>query len=86
MLALQKAGLEVGYNPVGQNGGSYFCIPTGAPHAAEAMKFLAFMASDEGQQIIADNGIIPTKEGFTSDQRMANRTSATSRSKASLLI
>jgi putative spermidine/putrescine transport system substrate-binding protein len=47
MLALQKAGLEVGYNPVGQNGGSYFCIPTGAPHAAEAMKFLAFMASDE---------------------------------------
>lgn len=47
MLALQKAGLEVGYNPVGQNGGSYFCIPAGAPHAAEAMKFLAFMASYE---------------------------------------
>jgi raffinose/stachyose/melibiose transport system substrate-binding protein len=37
----------------------------------QAAAFLAFMASDEGQQIIADNGIIPAKEGFSSDQRMA---------------
>ena len=37
----------------------------------QAAAFLAFMASDEGQKIIADNGIIPAKEGFTSDQRMA---------------
>ena len=28
-------------------------------------------ASGEGKQIIADNGIIPTKEGFASDERMA---------------
>ena len=37
----------------------------------QAAAFLAFMASDEGQKIIADNGIIPAKEGFGSDQRMA---------------
>lgn len=37
----------------------------------QAAAFLAFLASDEGQKIIAENGIIPTKEGFTSDQRMA---------------
>ncbi len=55
MLALQNAGLAVGYNPVGQNGGSYFCIPKGAPHAAEAMKFLAFMASyAKGSTTMAD--------------------------------
>lgn len=47
MLALMDAGLEVGYNPVGQNGGSYFCIPKDAPHRDEAMKFLAFMAAHE---------------------------------------
>ncbi len=29
------------------------------------------MVSDEGQQIISDAGIIPDKEGFSSDQRMA---------------
>jgi raffinose/stachyose/melibiose transport system substrate-binding protein len=37
----------------------------------QAAAFLAFMASDEGQKIIADNGIIPDKNGFSSDQRMA---------------
>ncbi len=46
-------------------------MTTYSRHQAQAAAFLAFMASDEGQQIIADNGIIPTKEGFTSDQRMA---------------
>jgi len=40
-------------------------------HKEQAAAFLAFMASDEGQQIIADAGIIPDKEGFGSDQRMA---------------
>lgn len=45
MLALQKAGLNVAYNPVGQNGGSYWCIPKGAPHAEEAMKMLGYIVS-----------------------------------------
>ncbi len=52
-------------------GGDGFGMTTYSRHQAQAAAFLAFMASDEGQQIIADNGIIPTKEGFTSDQRMA---------------
>ena len=46
-------------------------MTTYSKHKPQAAAFLAFLASDEGQQIIADNGIIPTKEGFTSDQRMA---------------
>jgi ABC-type glycerol-3-phosphate transport system substrate-binding protein len=29
------------------------------------------MASDEGQKIISSAGVIPDKEGFSSDQRMA---------------
>jgi len=37
----------------------------------QAAAFLAFMASDEGQKIVAQNGIIPPKEGFSSDERMA---------------
>jgi ABC-type glycerol-3-phosphate transport system substrate-binding protein len=37
----------------------------------QAAAFLAFMASDEGQKIIAAAGIIPDKTGFSSDQRMA---------------
>jgi putative spermidine/putrescine transport system substrate-binding protein len=45
MLALQKAGLDVAYNPVGQTGGSYWCIPKGAPHADEAMKMLGYIAA-----------------------------------------
>jgi raffinose/stachyose/melibiose transport system substrate-binding protein len=52
-------------------GGDGFGMTTYSQHKTEAAAFLAFMASDAGQQIIADNGIIPTKEGFSSDQRMA---------------
>jgi len=52
-------------------GGDGFGLTTYSQHQAQAAAFLAYIASDEGQQIIADSGIIPTKEGFTSDQRMA---------------
>jgi raffinose/stachyose/melibiose transport system substrate-binding protein len=52
-------------------GGDGFGMTTYSKHQAQAAAFLAFMASDEGQKIIADNGIIPAKEGFSSDQRMA---------------
>ena len=52
-------------------GGDGFGMTTYSKNKAQAAAFLTFMASDEGQKIIAENGIIPTKEGFTSDQRMA---------------
>jgi raffinose/stachyose/melibiose transport system substrate-binding protein len=52
-------------------GGDGFGMTTYSKHQAQAAAFLAFMASDEGQKVIAENGIIPTKEGFSSDQRMA---------------
>jgi len=52
-------------------GGDGFGMTTYSTHQAQAAAFLAFMASDEGQKIIAGNGIIPAKEGFSSDQRMA---------------
>lgn len=51
--------------------GDGFSMTTYSQHKAQAAAFLAFMASDEGQQIIADAGVIPDKEGFSSDQRMA---------------
>jgi ABC-type glycerol-3-phosphate transport system substrate-binding protein len=51
--------------------GDGFAMTNYSQHKEQAAAFLAFLASDEGQQIIAENGIIPTKEGFTSDQRMA---------------
>jgi raffinose/stachyose/melibiose transport system substrate-binding protein len=52
-------------------GGDGFSMTSYSQHKPQAAAFLSFLASDEGQQIIADAGIIPTKEGFTSDQRMA---------------
>jgi ABC-type glycerol-3-phosphate transport system substrate-binding protein len=51
--------------------GDGFGMTTYSKHQPQAAAFLAFMASDEGQKIIADSGIIPAKEGFSSDQRMA---------------
>lgn len=51
--------------------GDGFAMTNYSQHKEQAAAFLAFLASDDGQQIIAENGIIPTKEGFTSDQRMA---------------
>jgi len=51
--------------------GDGFAMTNYSKNKPQAAAFLAFMASDEGQQIIADAGIIPDKTGFSSDQRMA---------------
>jgi len=51
--------------------GDGFSMTNYSQNKPQAAAFLAFMASDEGQQIIADSGIIPDKQGFGSDQRMA---------------
>jgi raffinose/stachyose/melibiose transport system substrate-binding protein len=51
--------------------GDGFAMTNYSKSKPQAAAFLAFLASDEGQKIISENGIIPTKEGFTSDQRMA---------------
>ncbi len=51
--------------------GDGFAMTNYSKNKAQAAAFLAFMASDEGQKIIAEAGVIPDKEGFTSDQRMA---------------
>ncbi len=51
--------------------GDGFSMTNYSKNKPQAAAFLAFMASDEGQKIVADNGIIPPKEGFSSDQRMA---------------
>jgi len=42
MLALQEEGLDVGYTPVGQTGGSYWVVPKNAPNKEGAMEFLAW--------------------------------------------
>jgi len=44
MLALQEEGLDVGYTPVGQTGGSYWVVPKNAPNKEAAMEFLAWAA------------------------------------------
>ncbi|MDA8238407.1 MAG: extracellular solute-binding protein [Chloroflexi bacterium] len=51
--------------------GDGFSMTTYSKNKPQAAAFLAFMASDEGQQLIAGAGVIPDKEGFSSDQRMA---------------
>jgi raffinose/stachyose/melibiose transport system substrate-binding protein len=51
--------------------GDGFAMTNYSKNKAQAAAFLAFMASDEGQKIIADAGVIPDKQGFSSDQRMA---------------
>ena len=51
--------------------GDGFSLTNYSKNKPQAAAFLAFMASDEGQKIIADAGVIPDKEGFSSDQRMA---------------
>ncbi len=51
--------------------GDGFSMTNYSKNKPQAAAFLAFMASDEGQQIIANAGVIPDKEGFSSDQRMA---------------
>ncbi|HEX8940719.1 MAG TPA: extracellular solute-binding protein [Candidatus Limnocylindrales bacterium] len=51
--------------------GDGFSMTTYSQHKTQAAAFLAFLASDAAQKIVADSGLIPAKEGFSSDQRMA---------------
>jgi len=51
--------------------GDGFAMTTYSQHKPQAAAFLAFLASDEAQKIVADSGLIPAKEGFSTDSRMA---------------
>ena len=51
--------------------GDGFSMTTYSQHKPQAAAFLAFLASDEAQKIVADSGLIPAKEGFSTDSRMA---------------
>jgi raffinose/stachyose/melibiose transport system substrate-binding protein len=51
--------------------GDGFSMTNYSKNKPQAAAFLAFMASDEGQKVIADSGLIPDKQGFGSDERMA---------------
>jgi len=53
--------------------GDGFSMTTYSEHKDQAAAFLAFMASDEAQPIVADSGLIPAKEGFSTDNRMAQK-------------
>jgi raffinose/stachyose/melibiose transport system substrate-binding protein len=52
-------------------GGDGFSMTTYSQHQEQAAAFLAFLASDEAQPIVAASGLIPAKEGFSTDSRMA---------------
>ncbi len=51
--------------------GDGFGLTTYSGHKTQAAAFLAFLASDDAQKIVADSGLIPAKEGFGTDSRMA---------------
>lgn len=51
--------------------GDGFSMTTYSQHKEQAAAFLAFLASDEAQPIVAQSGLIPAKEGFSTDSRMA---------------
>jgi raffinose/stachyose/melibiose transport system substrate-binding protein len=50
--------------------GDGFSMTNYSKNKAQAAAFLAYMGSDEGQKVIADSGLIPDKQGATSDDRM----------------
>ena len=52
-------------------GGDGFAMTTYSQHKEQAAAFLAFLASDEAQPIVASSGLIPAKDGFSTDSRMA---------------
>jgi ABC-type glycerol-3-phosphate transport system substrate-binding protein len=58
--------------------GDGFAMTNYSKNKTQAAAFLAFMASDEGQKIISDSGIIPDKQGFGS-ARMAKNLSISRR-------
>ena len=52
-------------------GGDGFAMTSYSQHKEQAAAFLAFLASDEAQPIVASSGLIPAKDGFSTDSRMA---------------
>ncbi|MBA3688188.1 MAG: extracellular solute-binding protein [Chloroflexi bacterium] len=54
-------------------GGDGFSMTTYSQHKEQAAAFLAFLASDEAQPIVAAAGLIPAKDGFSTDERMAKK-------------
>ncbi len=51
--------------------GDGFSMTTYSQHKPQAAAFLAFLASDAAQKIVADSGLIPAKEGFSTSDRLA---------------
>ncbi len=51
--------------------GDGFAMTSYSQHQAQAAAFLAFLASDEAQPIVAQAGLIPAKEGSTTDNTIA---------------
>ncbi len=51
--------------------GDGFAMTSYSQHKQQAAAFLKYLASDAAQKVIADSGLIPPKEGFTSPQPMA---------------
>ncbi len=51
--------------------GDGFSLTSYSQNKPAAAAFLAYLASDEAQKVVADSGLIPAKEGFTTDSRMA---------------
>ncbi len=51
--------------------GDGFAMTSYSQHKPQAAAFLAYLASDAAQKIVADSGLIPAKEGFSTNSRMA---------------
>ena len=52
--------------------GDGFAMTSYSQHKPQAAAFLAYLASDAAQKVVADAGLIPAKEGFSTDSRMAH--------------
>jgi ABC-type glycerol-3-phosphate transport system substrate-binding protein len=51
--------------------GDGFSMTTYSENKPAAAAFLSYLASDEAQGVVAASGLIPAKDGFTTDSRMA---------------
>lgn len=51
--------------------GDGFSMTTYSQNKPAAAAFLEYLASDEAQAVVANSGLIPAKEGFSTDSRMA---------------
>ena len=58
-------------NGVVEYSGDGFSMTSYSENKPAAAAFLSFLASDEAQPIVAASGLIPAKEGFSTDSRMA---------------